>query len=128
MSSLNAAAAMASQHVERFIALHTNSKSQDDVLHQWVRFLQNSAQVIILQEVPDELNAFIMFETLNDRGRRTSQSDLLKNYLFREADDRISEAQQKWSGMVGKIESIGVDDGGDDIPSPANHFLVRPYS
>ena len=32
--------------------------------------------------VPDDLNAFRIFETLNARGMRLSATDLLKNYLF----------------------------------------------
>jgi hypothetical protein len=51
-----------------------------------------------------------MFETLNDRGRKTSQADLLKNYLFGEADDRLSEAQQKWSAMASVMESLDIED------------------
>jgi hypothetical protein len=47
------------------------------------------------------------FETMNDRGLETSQADLLKNYLFSKVRDRMPEAQQKWSGMVGKLESLG---------------------
>jgi integrase len=29
--------------------------------------------------VPDDLNAFVMFETLNDRGLKTPQADLLSS-------------------------------------------------
>jgi hypothetical protein len=106
---LEGAAKFAAEHVQKIITPYTAEKDRFDVLNRWVRFLQQSAQVILLR-VPDELNAFVMFETLNDRGRRTSQADLLKNYLFREADDRLPEGQHKWSSMVGKIESLGIDD------------------
>ena len=51
-----------------------------------------------------------MFETLNDRGLRTSQADLVKNYLFGRAGTRIHEAQQKWAQMRGALETIEDDD------------------
>jgi hypothetical protein len=51
-----------------------------------------------------------MFETLNDRGLRTSQSDLVKNYLFGEAGDKLPEAQKKWSSMKSLLESVNEDD------------------
>src|SRR5262249_48222110 len=60
--------------------------------------------------VQDDLNAFVMFETLNDRGLKVSQSDLLKNYLFGEAGDRIEEARERWAAMNGVLESLGSDD------------------
>ncbi len=48
-----------------------------------------------------------MFETLNDRGARANQADLIKNHLLRHAGDRKREAQQRWAHMRGTIETIG---------------------
>jgi hypothetical protein len=50
-----------------------------------------------------------MFETLNDRGLWITQADLVKNYLFAESDNRIKEAQQRWSSMRGTLEATGED-------------------
>jgi uncharacterized protein with ParB-like and HNH nuclease domain len=86
-----------------------NPRNADDILNDWVEFIENKATIIHVT-VPDEMNAFVMFETLNDRGLRTSQADLVKNYLFREAEDRISEAQQKWSKMISTLETLGIED------------------
>ena len=47
-----------------------------------------------------------MFETLNDRGLKTSQFDLVKKLPFGEAGERLPEAQQKWAKMVGVLESL----------------------
>jgi hypothetical protein len=60
--------------------------------------------------VPDSFNAYTLFETLNDRGLRASQADILKNYLFGKAQDRLNEVAPKWSAMIGIIESVDVDD------------------
>lgn len=95
---------------EYFAALRKQLGSgYDEALLAWRHFLLNSASVIILK-VPDDLDAFVMFETLNDRGLKTSQADLVKNLLFKEADDRRAEAQTYWSSMRGGIASIGEDD------------------
>ncbi len=58
--------------------------------------------------VPDHFNTFVMFETLNDRGLKASQADLIKNCLLSFcSSDRIREGQQKWAQMVGVLESLG---------------------
>jgi len=51
-----------------------------------------------------------MFETLNDRGLRISQADLVKNFLFAEAGNRLTEAQHKWTKMRGALESSDEED------------------
>src|SRR5438046_1483744 len=72
--------------------------------------MEHSAQVILLK-VPSDANAYKMFETLNDRGLKTSQADLVKNYLFSQSgEQRLPEAQQKWAMMRGCLESVEEDD------------------
>ena len=84
-------------------------KDHGDVLNKWIQFIEHGAQVILLQ-VPSDVNAYKMFETLNDRGLKTSQADLVKNYLFGQADARLPEASQKWSFMRGALESLEEED------------------
>jgi hypothetical protein len=81
------------------------------VLNKWVDFIRDSARVIVLA-VPNALGAFILFETMNYRGVRTTQADLVKNFLFgeAEADNRIADAQNKWASMAGKLEVLDEDD------------------
>jgi hypothetical protein len=55
--------------------------------------------------VPDHQNAFTIFETLNDRGLDLAITDLLKNYLFHKAQDRIGEVQQRWVEMFTMVET-----------------------
>jgi uncharacterized protein with ParB-like and HNH nuclease domain len=57
--------------------------------------------------VADEANAYLIFETLNDRGLDLSISDLLKNYIFSKADTKLQEVQKKWEAInrsVGRFE------------------------
>ncbi len=102
------ASAIAAKRV-RMIVDVLSEKYRGDKLNEWVKFLTFRAQVIQLI-VPDFMNAFRMFETLNDRGLKTTQADLLKNYLFSESGSRIEEAQHKWSSMTGVLESVEKDD------------------
>ncbi len=102
------AASMAKQHVEKIISQFKPADKPKE-LYKWVKFLREAAMVIAIK-VPDNINAYTMFETLNDRGLRASQTDILKNFLFGKAQDRLGEMQTKWSAMVGTIETIGNED------------------
>lgn len=80
-----------------------------DELNRWVTFLEERAKVVLLI-VSDDANAYRMFETLNDRGLRVSQADLIKNYLYGRAGDRLEEATTKWSLVRGALEGLDDDD------------------
>jgi hypothetical protein len=102
------AAQKAEELIQDLVKGH-NERNINEILNDWVEFIENRATIILLT-VPDEMNAFVMFETLNDRGLKTSQADLVKNYLFLEAGDRLLEAQQKWSKMISTLETLGIED------------------
>ena len=85
--------------------------------------MENAAQVITLK-VPDDMNAYLMFETLNDRGLRVSQSDLVKNYLFSEAPSRLPEAQVRWSSMNTSLDSLDDEDAAINF---LRHLLISLY-
>lgn len=99
---------LAKEHVEKITSQYSKA-DKAAMLYRWVKFLRDGAMVIAIR-VPDQINAYTMFETLNDRGLRASQTDILKNFLFGKAQDRLPEAQMKWSSMVGMIETIGDED------------------
>ena len=86
-----------------------DEKDHGDELNRWIDFLEFRAVAIVL-ESPSEGDAYRMFETLNDRGLRTSQADLVKNYVFGRAGERIEEVQHRWSEMRGALETIEDDD------------------
>lgn len=48
----------------------------------------------------NEDSAYVLFETLNDRGIDLTLSDMLKNFLFSKAGKRIEEAKNKWTQIV----------------------------
>jgi hypothetical protein len=79
------------------------------VLNDWLEFIELGASVILVI-TDNAAKAFKMFETLNDRGLKTSQADLVKSYLFGESGERIAEAQSRWSSMKENLESVGDED------------------
>lgn len=99
----------ATSRVKRIVSAQTDVTQHGDLLNAWVEFLEHQA-VVILLKVADDSNAYKMFETLNDRGLRTSQVDLIKNYVFSNAGNRIEEVQSRWSFMRGTLESLDEDD------------------
>jgi hypothetical protein len=103
------------------------TQTQTSRLLEWVDFIETGAEVITL-DVPDELDAFVMFETLNDRGLKASQADLIKNYLFSQArthePSRIVEAQSKWSSMNGALQSVGQD---EVTVTYLHHIFITKY-
>jgi hypothetical protein len=120
---IKAACAIAAKHVQSILEPHKEAFHTARLL-EWIKFIKSGAQVIVLR-VPDDLNAFIMFETLNDRGLEASQADLLKNYLLKHAGTaRIREAQQKWAKMLGVLESLG--HGGITV-TYLHHLLITKH-
>jgi hypothetical protein len=94
----------ATKHVRNIVST-LDPKDHGDLLNTWVSFVEHRALVVLLR-VPNDANAYKMFETLNDRGLRTSQADLIKNYLFGRSGERIQEVQTKWAYMRGTLESL----------------------
>jgi len=99
------AAELASNHVTQIGQLSDATVR----LAALVNYIMDSVKVIWVS-VADDANAFTIFETLNDRGLALALSDLLKNYLFGTASDRISEVQQRWVQMIGTLEAIEDDE------------------
>lgn len=59
-----------------------------------------SRRVFVIRiDVKDDYNAFVLFETLNDRGLELSEADLLRNHLFSIAGERLDETQSNWEMM-----------------------------
>ena len=114
------ASKIAKQFITDILEPHSPA-TRTPILLDWVKFIKTGAEVIVLR-VPDHLNAFKMFETLNDRGLKASQADLLKNHLLSLAGDRRIEAQHLWSEMIGIIESIGIQD--DATVTFLHHVMI----
>jgi hypothetical protein len=77
-----------------------------DRLLAWIQLLDSRARVIAVT-VRDDADAFLIFETLNDRGLALTVADVIKNYLFGLCRDRTSEAEQSWIHAVQALEDAG---------------------
>jgi hypothetical protein len=98
----------AQKHVRKLVG-PLGEKEHGNVLNRWVSFIEHRALIVLLK-VPNDADAYKMFETLNDRGLRTSQADLIKNYLFSRSGERIAEVQSRWSFMRGALETLDDED------------------
>lgn len=105
---LLAAYHLARQKVESYLSSFAETH-RTGLLLDWIDYLQKQALVMVLK-VPDHLNAFVLFETLNDRGLNASQADLIKNHVLSLAQARANEAQQLWAKTLGTLETITDDD------------------
>lgn len=105
---LAAAATEAAEHV-RNVCL-ANPRHSKERLKEIVKFLDEKAMVFVLT-VPADVDAFVMFETLNDRGLKTSQADLVKNFLFGEAKKgTLERASELWRMTISALECLDDDE------------------
>lgn len=107
---INTAAEIAKKWVYKI----TNTQDQTQRIKNiksWLAYLRDSARVILVT-VPDQGKAFKIFETLNDRGLKLSQVDLLKNHLYAQAEagKRFEDARRPWDEMIGALEASGYED------------------
>lgn len=101
---LDKAAKLAKDHLQQI----TPSVNPTEALTDLIGYITDLVKVIWVQ-VPDDANAFTIFETLNDRGLALAITDLLKNHLFGLSGPRVAEVQHYWRGMVNVLEMIGED-------------------
>jgi hypothetical protein len=80
-----------------------------DTLVRWIDLLEYQARVIAV-EVSDEADAFLIFETLNDRGLDLTVADLLKNYLFGLSRDDVSRVQAAWLSVLEALETSATEE------------------
>jgi hypothetical protein len=98
---------IAKEEAKKFIGnLTATTQKPAELLVDWVDYIEKYSKVIWVR-VADDSNAFVIFETLNDRGVELSIADLLKNYLFGKSGDRIEATQTHWNQMVGALETVG---------------------
>jgi len=91
----------------KYIKSFVENKYESDKLNgifDFVDYIKTKLKIIIVT-VSDDVNAFTIFETLNDRGLVLSQTDLIKNDLFNKSDTRLAEAQERWSRFTGAVEA-----------------------
>lgn len=88
-------------------------------LRKWGDFLRTKAYVVLLQVPPRD--AHNIFETLNTRGVRLSNGDLVKSHLIARSDDTPA-AVKKWGDITGALQ----DEKGN-YESDLESFLLHYY-
>lgn len=76
-------------------------------LHKLLDTLTEKFKVIYL-ETEDLEDAFIIFETLNARGKNLETADLLKNYLFGKSGNKVEESNKKWNTIISNLDQIDI--------------------
>ena len=75
-----------------------------ELLDSYFETFSNRFEVLYMEATRLE-EAFVIFETLNARGKDLETADLLKNYIFSQSKD-ITLAQKKWNSMVGILDKV----------------------
>ena len=84
-------------------ALSARSNWQDRLI-RWVEFLEYEVRTIVV-DVFSVADAFLLFETLNDRGLTLTVADLLKNYLYGLATLELGGVEAAWERSRATLES-----------------------
>jgi hypothetical protein len=100
-------------------------QARADQLLKWVDFIEKRTSVVLVT-VPDEVGAFRIFETLNDRGLKASQADILKNYFYGRSGTRLQEAIAFWNNIAAAIESLE-EDSDEWLVTYIRHFWVTGH-
>lgn len=101
----------------------------DDLLNEWLsekpsrekglaeleKYISNRLKLIIIEAVSD-YDAYLIFETLNDRGLDLAVSDLVKNHLLRHGGSRIDDFKNKWAEINQLV--------GEDLKIFFRHFWI----
>ena len=86
-------------------ALHTaDTEEIVECLDEYFETFTTRFNVLYMEATKLE-EAFVIFETLNARGRDLETSDLLKNYIFSQSKD-IEASQKKWNAMVNSLDKL----------------------
>ncbi len=95
-------------------------KDKESALLDLEEFLADRLNVILI-EVGDDSDAFVIFETLNDRGLALAVSDLVKNYLFSLAGSRdIETFKVQWHDISTVV-------GGQHLTQFLRHYWLSSF-
>lgn len=98
------------------IKVDTTIKKEDklDRISEKLRDIRDSLLdlKVIFIELDDEDDAYIIFETLNTRGKDLNTSDLIKNHLtklIKSTNSNVDSTKEKWSRLRRNIEESQSD-------------------
>ena len=83
---------------------YSSYQEKFDALDEIYTTFINGFRVFYMEATKLE-EAFVIFETLNARGKELETADLLKNFIFGRSPDHIDESQRKWETMISNLGS-----------------------
>jgi hypothetical protein len=89
------------EKLDEIIAKHPDAWR--DKFAEITTYLDEQARVVQVGTGTDA-DAFVIFETLNDRGADLTTADLLKNYLFSQSGDELDFVQAQWIEAVSTFQ------------------------
>lgn len=93
-------------------------------LNDLLTYVDKEVQIVAI-DVATQADAFLIFETLNDRGADLTVADLLKNYLFSQAEMRLDEVRDSWIKTLTNLDLDKV--GNQRFTSFARHLMSSKY-
>ena len=84
-------------------------KVQANILYDLAKYLRDRVKIVVMN-VASTANAYVIFETLNDRGLDLSVLDLVKNHLFGRSGTHLDEVQSNWIAMLSSLVGRQSDD------------------
>lgn len=94
------------EKVSHYIYDNDINKSYENLLSLYNIFTTNF--IVMYIESTDINEAFVIFETLNARGKDLETADLLKNYIFRSSGKYISEVKENWLSIIETLDKINI--------------------
>ena len=82
---------------------------QAKALYHLATYLRDKVTVVKM-EVSSETDAYVIFESLNDRGLDLSVLDLVKNHLFGRSGGELEKVKHNWAQMTAHIGDRSADD------------------
>jgi hypothetical protein len=96
--------------LKQYSSSQTSVKAAAQKLFKLAGYLETGVNVIGV-DVSSETDAFILFESLNDRGLNLSSLDLVKNYIFSfSSEENAAFIESSWARIAKNIEGKNADD------------------
>ena len=94
------------EKVSSHISDNDINKKYDKLISLYNAFTSNF--IVMYIESTDINEAFVIFETLNARGKDLETADLLKNYIFRSSGKYISEVKSNWLSIIETLDKVNI--------------------
>jgi hypothetical protein len=94
---------------EYALSAGSDVNDQSDKLYGLAKYLKNRFKAVYM-DVSTVADAYIIFESLNDRGLDLSILDLVKNHTYGRSRRKLPQIQANWAYMVANIGDREADD------------------